>query len=662
MAQSSLIKAGRAFVEIFADDSKLVRGLRSTEKKVRAFGKGLQEFGKEVFAAGSAVVAPLVGAAVAFAEVGHDMAEMAARTGISVEALSELGFAAEMSGADIESLERGIRKMQRFLVEAAMGSGAAQENLALLGLTLQELDGLSPDEQFKRIADRIATIKDPTIRAAMAMEVFGRNGTQLLPMMAQGAVGIERLQEEARGLGLTMSTETATAAEGFMEQLKVMWKVLKAGTRAIGSALVPILSAAAQRLTKTAVTVSNWIKQNKELVAMVFKVAVAVAVGGAAIMALGLVFVGLAKVIGVVVTSIGVVGAVFQGMGAVLAALVSPIGLVISAVVGLGAAVLYVTGAGGAALGWLAGQFQTLKDEAMAAYGGIADALAAGDISLAARILWLTLKMEWQKGTNALLGCWVAFKDRFWSLIDDAVYGGQVVWTNFVYGLQALWAKLVGFLRSTWARFTSWHARTVETTANWIAKRWIDLQGLFDSSINVEVAKKSIDEQSADRFKEIDTQEQADLADIDRRRQESLASISTNRYQRLAEIGQADVENEQRRRAAYDQQLQQGQTELDQARQAWQLAIGEARQKREAGAGPGMPEGLRGTGPGGLLDLEDMMAQARERTVGVVGTFSAMAVGGLSMGSTAERTAKATEETAKNTKRLVDKAGGLTFA
>ncbi|MFB3892449.1 MAG: hypothetical protein ACE15C_10560, partial [Phycisphaerae bacterium] len=164
-----------------------------------------------------------------FSKMGDDLAKMSARTGFSVETLSELGFAADLSGASMEVLENGIRKMQRTLVDAAQGSKSAQDALAMLGLAVADLAGLSPEEQFKLIADRLAKIEDLTIKAAAAMELFGRNGTELLPMLSGGAAGIERLQEQARKLGLTISTEDAKAAERFNDILSIMWKVLKQG-------------------------------------------------------------------------------------------------------------------------------------------------------------------------------------------------------------------------------------------------------------------------------------------------------------------------------------------------------------------------------------------------------------------------------------------------
>ena len=169
MANVGAIRAGRAFVELFADDSKLVRGLKAASRKLEAWGKGIRDVGLKLSAAGAAVVTPLVASAKTFAEMGSEMEHMSQRTGVPVEALSELAYAAELSGSNVELLEIGLRRMQRLLTEAALGSQTAREALAMPGLTMQNLNGLKPEEQFNLIADRISQIENPAVRAAAAI-------------------------------------------------------------------------------------------------------------------------------------------------------------------------------------------------------------------------------------------------------------------------------------------------------------------------------------------------------------------------------------------------------------------------------------------------------------------------------------------------------------
>lgn len=115
--------------------------------------------------------------------------------------------------------------------------------------------------------------------------------------------------------------------------------------------------------------------------------------------------------------------------------------------------------------------------------------------------------------------------------------------------------------------------------------------------------------------------------------------------------------------------MAENEADLAKARQEWREAIEAARKKREAKEAEAAPEGLEG--PDDLINkarqalagLGDLVHQEAEK-IGVRGTFNAAAIQGLAAGDAADRTAKATEETAKNTKKLLQAAqtGGLTFA
>ncbi|MCJ7543367.1 MAG: hypothetical protein MUP47_02185, partial [Phycisphaerae bacterium] len=191
MVDTGRIRAGRAYVELLADDSKLAAGLRAAAGKLRAFGATIQAAGLRMMALGGAILAPLALSVRNFANVGSALHDMSQRTGLSVEALSALSYAAEQSGADIESLEKGIRKMQRTITDAAGGSKSAADALGSLGLTVKDLAGLAPEKQFRLLADRLDKVADATAKAALAMEIFGRSGTALLPMLRGGAAGLQ---------------------------------------------------------------------------------------------------------------------------------------------------------------------------------------------------------------------------------------------------------------------------------------------------------------------------------------------------------------------------------------------------------------------------------------------------------------------------------------
>ncbi|MCC5829763.1 MAG: phage tail tape measure protein [Phycisphaeraceae bacterium] len=677
MSEATAIRAGRAFVELFADDSRLVRGLRAAEKRLKAFGQRIRNLGLKLMGIGSAMLAPLLASARSFAAMGDSVAKMARRTGLSVEALSELQFAAGQSGLAVSDLENAIRRMQRTIYDAQRGLNTATEAMAQLGLTVDDLaaSGASggPEAQFKLLADHISQIEDPTRRAALAMQIFGRSGSQLLPLFASGARGIEILQAEARRLGLTMRTEDAQAAEVFTDALDRLWKVIRMGVFHIGAALAPTLKRVAEWLTRAAMAVSDWIRQNQRMIVIALKVAATVVAVGAALVALGTIIAGLGAAIGALITVITTVVAVFKALAGVIAALVSPIGLVITAVAALAGYLVYATGVGAKALGWLGDRFHALKDDAHSAYQGIADALAAGDIALAARVLWLTMKMEWTRGINFLEKAWLNFRNVFIRIGWDAWHGllalAETVWHALAVG----WIDLTSRMQRGWERATTAIANAWDWVVTGVAEGMAEVHGLIDPEVDVRAVQRDLRDQRDQRRGGREDERDRRIADIDRDQDQRRDARLRLHEQTMSEIGRRNLEKHSQLDAEYERRMAENEEDLRRARQEWREAIDEAqRQRTRRTRDDSRPEGLEG--PEDIIDrardalyslgdIGDLIEQ-QAANIGVRGTFNAAAIRGLGTGDAADRTAKATEETARNTKRLAQsaQAGGLTFA
>jgi len=228
--------------------------LRKAQDSAERFGASLKSastvaavaFTAAIAAAGAAAI----GATARFAAVGDDLAKMSARTGLGVQALSELKFAADQSGTSLEGLETAVRRMQGNILNAAQGTKTMTDNFTALGISVDEITGKTPEEQFDRISRAIADISDPTMRAAMATEVFGKQGTQLLPLLAAGAEGMDALRQQARDLGITMDEETAKKAERMNDALSSVRAAFDGMAFSIGASLAPAIATIAEALAR----------------------------------------------------------------------------------------------------------------------------------------------------------------------------------------------------------------------------------------------------------------------------------------------------------------------------------------------------------------------------------------------------------------------------
>ncbi len=122
---------------------------------------------------------------------------------------------------------------------------------------------LSPEEAFFEIAGAIGDLENATIRAATAQDIFGRAGTQLLPLMAAGADGIKALREEARELGIVFDQEAANAAANFNDALTRLKGAIDGIKITIGTELAPILTDLIDDFTDATKKVTTWTKENK---------------------------------------------------------------------------------------------------------------------------------------------------------------------------------------------------------------------------------------------------------------------------------------------------------------------------------------------------------------------------------------------------------------
>jgi len=340
MASPGGVRAGKAYVELALDDAQLQGGLRAAQAKLRRFGDSLSSVGQKFMLAGAAIATPLIASAKYFASAGDEAAKMAKRTGVSVEALTALRYVAEQTGTNFENLEVAFRKMQRSIYDAGNGVKTQADALAELGITFTDIQGLSPEDQFKKIGGAIGGITDPTKKVALAMTLFGKTGTNLLPMFNLGANGIEDMMDKARDFGLVMSSEAAAQAEEFTDRLQEMWATLKMTAFDLGGTVAPAVRAFAIDVAKSTAGMREWIKSNGELVQTILKVSVGVAALGAAGLVIGKIVSGIGFLISVVGKAIVAV----KGLALAMGGLTGP-GAIVVGIFAIAAALLAVSSA-----------------------------------------------------------------------------------------------------------------------------------------------------------------------------------------------------------------------------------------------------------------------------------------------------------------------------
>ena len=161
--------------------------------------------------------------------------KLSQKIGISVEALSTLRFAAQLSDVSLETLQKGIKGLSQNITEANTGVGDGAQVFEALGVSVKNADGSmkSTEAVLLQVADVFANLEDGAVKTALAVKLFGKSGMDIIPFLNQGAAGINQLTAEAERLGLKLTTETARSAEAFNDNLTA----LKASSSSLGIAL-----------------------------------------------------------------------------------------------------------------------------------------------------------------------------------------------------------------------------------------------------------------------------------------------------------------------------------------------------------------------------------------------------------------------------------------
>ena len=161
--------------------------------------------------------------------------KLSQKIGISVEALSTLRFAAQLSDVSLETLQKGIKGLSQNITEANTGIGDGAQVFDALGVSVKNADGSmkSTEAVLLQVADVFANLEDGAVKTALAVKLFGKSGMDMIPFLNQGAAGINQLTAEAERLGLKLTTETARSAEAFNDNLTA----LKASSSSLGIAL-----------------------------------------------------------------------------------------------------------------------------------------------------------------------------------------------------------------------------------------------------------------------------------------------------------------------------------------------------------------------------------------------------------------------------------------
>lgn len=245
---------GALRITLSADTAKFQEGLKQAGTTLKG---SMQVAGKVMtaFAATAAAsFASVAAAAVATTKQMDEVAKSAQKIGVTTEELSKLRYAAELSGVSANTLQQAMTRLNVAIANSATASSGAGKALRELGVTA----GMGPAQALEKIAAQFAAMPDGARKSALAVQIFGRSGAELIPLLNQGAEGLQAMSAEAERLGLVIDQRAAAAAEKFQDNLTRLGKVKEGILIQITTGLVPAFSALTDGLVRSLNVADVW--------------------------------------------------------------------------------------------------------------------------------------------------------------------------------------------------------------------------------------------------------------------------------------------------------------------------------------------------------------------------------------------------------------------
>jgi lambda family phage tail tape measure protein len=183
--ENNIRRLGNSLQGLQGQAKNAALGFNNLKGAVAGFGAAI---------AGSAIVAGLGAIVKKSIDAGDELFNLQAKTGVAATALIGIGNAAKLADVDVGTLGKGLTKLNVNLVKAAEGNEDLARKFQALRVNVKDANGqvVPADKALKQIADRFADMPDGAQKAAAAVALFGKAGTELIPLLNEGAASMEK--------------------------------------------------------------------------------------------------------------------------------------------------------------------------------------------------------------------------------------------------------------------------------------------------------------------------------------------------------------------------------------------------------------------------------------------------------------------------------------
>lgn len=250
------------------DDKDAIDALNKTNKKGEETGGKLSKMAGAGLKAGAAIGAgaaaggaALFGMATKAAGTTDRIDKMSQKIGISREGFQEWEFIMSQSGMSIEKMQVGMKTLVNRMDEASTGTGKGADAFKALGLSAVDSQGnlKSQEQMFEETVAALQGMEDGTEKAALANELLGKAGIEMMPLLNGAAGSVDEMKAKAHELGLVLSDEAVDSGVVFTDTMDQAQRMLGSVVSQIGVGVMPMFQ-----------TFMEWIMENMPAIQEIF--------------------------------------------------------------------------------------------------------------------------------------------------------------------------------------------------------------------------------------------------------------------------------------------------------------------------------------------------------------------------------------------------------
>lgn len=266
-------KDAKSFSPALEKVKDVAGGVKDVAGKV---GSGLATVGKGLGIAAAAATTAATGLAAFASKTANSLDaidKQSQKIGLTTDAYQELNYVMGLSGADISSMEAGMKTLTTQMTSAADGTAASAEAFKELGVSVTNTDGSlrSQEEVMWDTLNALQGVENQTEKAALANKLFGKAGTELIPLLNSEQGSIADLRNEANELGIVMSEDMVKSGAELSDQIEKTQASFGALTTELGAALMPVAMELAGFIQSMMPTIQGLIQQITPVIQTLFQ-------------------------------------------------------------------------------------------------------------------------------------------------------------------------------------------------------------------------------------------------------------------------------------------------------------------------------------------------------------------------------------------------------